>query len=777
MLHRPALPLLCRLLALGLGGALAVASLLLPVAGHWPERVEVVRPAAADLGAGLAQNVVVDGASLRLGQEADDRGLADGPGRRSGLYTSPPHRAAAPFDRLAGRLNAVQPAGSTLEAEARVAEDGGAWTAWLPLPPDGSPLALPGRVRWLQYRLALAAAPELPGPEVRSVEIEAASSGVVAALASAVEQHPTARLFAVRQGLVGRRTANGHVIRERDRFASLPSRRALNVDGGRDYQVRLSYKGRSATAPVWDVGPWNTKDNYWDASREMWTDLPRFVPQAAAAYLNGHNGGRDERGRQVTHPSGVELADGTFWDDLGMVESDWVEVTFLWVGAPSPSPAAVPETSGSAPRPPSEAAPQGQPALPAEVRPPGRRWYLAEASTREPFETWILLQNPGDQPATVDLTYALVGGSDQQQRVQVPPTSRLSIFANQVVGQAEFSARVDADRAIFAEQSTYFRRGGSAATAVAQPSAAWYLPEGSTQPPFDTWILVHNPDDLAATVTLRLFPEAGQEVAHSFEVAAHGRRAVLASELLRNAAFATRVEASVPVLVERQMSLGADRGGATFGAAAPSPAWYFGEGDTTGGRDTWLLLQNPSDTPANVQVSYLLESGQPVERRYGVAPNSRLSVYANAVLEPTRFGMSISADVPIVAERAVYFGKGTEGRPTGGHATLGSPRLARVWYLPEGATTYPFQEQVLIANPNAEAASVRLDLVQDNSSTVGQSYALAPHARLSVDVGTIAPNAAVSARVTASLPVVVERTLGLYGGEGASNTVGVPWEG
>jgi hypothetical protein len=53
---------------------------------------------------------------------------------------------------------------------------------------------------------------------------------------------------------------------------------------------------------------------------------------AEAAYFHGYNGGRDEWGRRITLPNGIDIADGTFWDDLGMTRSDYVYVTFLWLG-------------------------------------------------------------------------------------------------------------------------------------------------------------------------------------------------------------------------------------------------------------------------------------------------------------------------------------------------------------------------------------------------------------------------------------------------------------
>ncbi|MBX6342504.1 MAG: SH3 domain-containing protein, partial [Thermomicrobiaceae bacterium] len=144
----------------------------------------------------------------------------------------------------------------------------------------------------------------------------------------------TFHVFATREGLVGHTTANGHVIQPNDHFVALPCTCALSSKDGSEFQVKLSYKGRTAIAPVWDVGPWNTHDNYWDStSARTWPNITRGIPEAAAAYFNGYNGGKDERGRTVTAPFGLDIADGT-WADLGMTGNDWVDVTFLWVHPP-----------------------------------------------------------------------------------------------------------------------------------------------------------------------------------------------------------------------------------------------------------------------------------------------------------------------------------------------------------------------------------------------------------------------------------------------------------
>jgi len=157
---------------------------------------------------------------------------------------------------------------------------------------------------------------------------------------------PTFKVFATREGLVGHRTANGHRIRARDRFVALPSWSVLASNGGSEFQVRVTYRGRSAVLPVWDVGPWNTHDDYWSAKRR-YADLPAGRPMAHAAYHDGYNRGRDEFGRRVRMPNGIDIADGAFWDDLGMKQSDWVEVTFLWMGGDPGDQAAAPTATDS----------------------------------------------------------------------------------------------------------------------------------------------------------------------------------------------------------------------------------------------------------------------------------------------------------------------------------------------------------------------------------------------------------------------------------------------
>lgn len=141
----------------------------------------------------------------------------------------------------------------------------------------------------------------------------------------------TWRIYGYQEGLVGHTTANGHVIQPEDFFVALPCFCALSSNGGNEFQVRLEYNGNSITVPVWDVGPWNVSDNYWDPPEQReWQGLEQGMPMATAAYYENYNNGTDGWGREVTSPGGIDIGDGAF-HALGMTGSDWVNVTFLWL--------------------------------------------------------------------------------------------------------------------------------------------------------------------------------------------------------------------------------------------------------------------------------------------------------------------------------------------------------------------------------------------------------------------------------------------------------------
>jgi hypothetical protein len=275
-------------------------------------------------------NIRYDGNRIVLGDAAAAIGSSQVK-QRSGLAELAPIRFAAPTSAVVADYTTGTPDGSAADVDVR-AWINDRWSEWTPAA-AGQPTKLPGVSDQVQLRIIVSAPPTGGQPWVSDVNVlptDQVAPGRMIVQAAPLKSH----VFATREGLVGGTTANGHVIASRDQFVALPSRRGLASNGSGNYSVKVCTTSRCAFEPVWDVGPWNTKDDYWNpsATRETFKDLPQGKPEAQAAYQDGYNGGKDGSGRKVANPAGIDLADGVFWDALGLSNNGFVDVTYLWTG-------------------------------------------------------------------------------------------------------------------------------------------------------------------------------------------------------------------------------------------------------------------------------------------------------------------------------------------------------------------------------------------------------------------------------------------------------------
>ena len=206
--------------------------------------------------------------------------------------------------------------------------------------------------------------------------------------------------------------------------------------------------------------------------------------------------------------------------------------------------------------------------------------------------------------------------------------------------------------------------------------------------------------------------------------------------------------------------------------------WYLAEGYTGGEFDTWVLVQNPGTVPAQVTLDFQVQGGAaPPFGPFTLPAGERSSIHLDDLpnLADAQVSTRVTSDVPVVAERAMYF---TYDGKSGGHDSIGVTSPASTWYLAEGYTGGEFDTWVLIQNPGAIPAQVTLDFqVQGGLAPPFGPFTLPAGERQSIHLDDLPgpSDAQVSTCVTSNLPVVAERAMYfIYDGKsGGHDSVGV----
>ncbi|MDY6794718.1 MAG: hypothetical protein SWK76_05490 [Actinomycetota bacterium] len=90
-------------------------------------------------------------------------------------------------------------------------------------------------------------------------------------------------------------------------------------------------------------------------------------------------------------------------------------------------------------------------------------WYLAEGYTCGEFDTWVLVQNPGEEDATVTLDFQLPLGATADPYVfDLPTDTRRSVPLDTLPGlsDTDISTKVSAKKPVVAERTVYFEYDG-----------------------------------------------------------------------------------------------------------------------------------------------------------------------------------------------------------------------------------------------------------------------------------------------------------------------------
>ncbi len=251
---------------------------------------------------------------------------------------------------------------------------------------------------------------------------------------------------------------------------------------------------------------------------------------------------------------------------------------------------------------------------------------------------------------------------------------------------------------------------------------------------------------------------------------------------LANTSFSIVVDSTVPIIAERAMYFGTarfwDGGHEAAGVSDAATTWLLAEGATGPFFETFVLVGNPNPSPANVTMKFLTDGGVTIERQFSIAASSRLTVNIetqDAALANAAVSTAITADVPVVAERAMYW-PGPPSTWHEAHNSFGTTAVGTKWGLAEGRVglAQGFDTYILLANASpSQAAQVRITYLRANGTAVQKTYTVNPTSRLNVHVNVDVPelaNETFGALIesTNGVGIVVERAL-------YSNALGAVW--
>jgi len=411
-------------------------------------------------------------------------------------------------------------------------------------------------------------------------------------------------------------------------------------------------------------------------------------------------------------------------------------------------------------------------------------WYLAEGTTAWGFSDYMSIENPNAGAVHAAITYMTGSGNVSGGTITLPAKSQTTVNPADKLGNRDFSTRVTCtegktiavDRTMTWTGPGAVSGEGHSSVGVTSPAKTWYLPEGSSAWGFETWTLVQNPNNREATVTLTYMTEgAGQKVVQK-KIPAYSRTTYSMAADIGSHDSSIEVTSDVPVIAERSQYRNNRReGSCSIGATTPAANYFLAEGATgyNVGYITYVLVQNPQNSPTNVTLTYLTQNGQVPGPSFQMPANSRKTVRVNDQLTPnTDVSTHVRGSKPIIAERATFWDNGT-GEAC--HDSIGMSSAHTTFYLPDGQTSSGRETWTLVQNPNSSAVSVEVSYLKAGGGAVTLTSTIPANSRKTFNMADKITSGRASITVTsktAGKKIMVERSMYWNNRGAGTDTIG-----
>lgn len=327
-----------------------------------------------------------------------------------------------------------------------------------------------------------------------------------------------------------------------------------------------------------------------------------------------------------------------------------------------------------------------------------------------------------------------------------------------IFGEATFTLHATSNPPLTSADSSPF-------TVYGGKGANWYFAEGFTGLGWSTELHLLNDNLEAATVNVTYLLDGGAPVTRTLSIQPQSVRVLDASNLAEgpgpDVAFGVKIAASIPIVAEEQMFAGAsgDFAHGTQGATQLLSAWYFAEGFTQFGWQTFVLVANPSANDASVTITYQIQGGAPVQKTVSVPAGTRHTFLGHVDVPDQAFSVQVTSTVPLVAEMSMY-------DPARGiaHRAIGVGAGASSWSLGEGFTGAGWETYISVGNIYIQDLQVTATYLIDGEPPVSRTINVPAHSRgtfiaQSLETG-VGPGKAFGVLVTSpNGPIVVQEVL------------------
>jgi hypothetical protein len=390
-------------------------------------------------------------------------------------------------------------------------------------------------------------------------------------------------------------------------------------------------------------------------------------------------------------------------------------------------------------------------------------WYLAEGSTAWGFDAYVTVENPNADSVDVKFTYLTNSGPVPGGTFTMAPRSQLTVNPSDVVGNADFSTKVECTKgeSIAVDRTMFWGTEAHSSIGVTSPASTWYLPEGCSAYGFETWLLIENPNPTAATCNVTYMTEGAGPKTVVKTVPANTRQSFNMESDIGQQNASIQVSSDIPVIPERSVyRYNREEGADSIGALAPATDFYLAEGTTAWGFDTWLLVQNPNASDTQVSVTYMTPGGPVSQAPFNVPAQSRKTVKVNDVpgMANTDCSVKVHGSCPILAERAMYW---NNGKKAAGHDSIGMSAPHHTFYLPDGQTSEGGETWTLVQNPNDIAVTVTVAYwTSTGQGNVAFDDTIPANSRRTYNMSQWIKSGRASIEVTCpDRPVMVERSM------------------